>query len=319
VAAEPEPLSTAPVHENRANAVPRWLVVSAALVLAAVVVGVIVYGYLAKPGWVGVSDKKFWDYLELLIVPAALALGVYWLNRAQRESEREAEEARRERELEVEDQRAQDAALQAYLDQMSQLLTDKERPLRRAQPGDHLSVVARAWTLTVLTRLDGARKASVVRFLYESGLIRKDRLVLDLTGANLTEADLFYGVNLVGAYLRRADLREAFLPKADLRGADLGGANLVWASLPGTNLRGADLSGAILSSANLSEADLRRTHLHSADLSEANLEGAVGVIEELLDIQAASLENATMPNGQKYDDWLKSKGSGEDEENTGAS
>jgi hypothetical protein len=42
-----------------------------------VVIGVIVYGYLAKPGWTGVTNKKFWDYLELLIVPAALALGVF--------------------------------------------------------------------------------------------------------------------------------------------------------------------------------------------------------------------------------------------------
>ena len=60
---------------------------------------------------------------------------------------------------------AQDEALQEYLEQMSQMLTDKERPLRRAQPGDDLSTVARARTLTVLTRLDDDRKGTVVRFL----------------------------------------------------------------------------------------------------------------------------------------------------------
>jgi hypothetical protein len=87
------------------------------------ILGVILfYGYQTRPGWVGVADKTFWDYLELLIVPAALAIGVYLLNRAQSERERDAqedqlqrerkaEEARRERELEVENQRAQDAAL----------------------------------------------------------------------------------------------------------------------------------------------------------------------------------------------------------------
>jgi len=85
------------------------------------VICVIVYGYLARPGWIGVSGKKFWDYLELLIVPAALAVGVYLLNRAQQE-----------REQAVESQRAQDEALQAYLDHMSQLLI--EQPLRRASP-----------------------------------------------------------------------------------------------------------------------------------------------------------------------------------------
>jgi hypothetical protein len=34
---------------------------------------------------------------------------------------------------------------------------------------------------------------------------------------------------------------------------------------------------------------------------------------------ALLLKGATMPNGQKYEDWLKSKGSGEDRENTGTS
>src|SRR5215204_599716 len=131
---EPSP-AEAPEERARRRRGPRWLVVLAALALAGVVVGVIVYGYLSKPGWIGVSGKKFWDYLELLIVPAALAMGVYLLNRAQQEREREAEDAQQERELAVESQRAQDEALRAYLDQMSQLLTDKDRPLHRAPPG----------------------------------------------------------------------------------------------------------------------------------------------------------------------------------------
>ena len=73
---------------------------------------------------------------------------------------RETEQGQRQRELEVALQRSQDDALQAFLDQISQLLTDKERPLRRARPGDNLSAVARARTLTALTRLDGVVKAA---------------------------------------------------------------------------------------------------------------------------------------------------------------
>jgi hypothetical protein len=59
-----------------------WSLGVAALALVAAIVAVVIYGYRTTPGWVGVSGKKFWDYLELLIVPAALPLGVYWLNRA---------------------------------------------------------------------------------------------------------------------------------------------------------------------------------------------------------------------------------------------
>jgi uncharacterized protein YjbI with pentapeptide repeats len=58
--------------------------------------------------------------------------------------------------------------------------------------------------------------------------------------------------------------------------------------------------------------------LSNANLSGANLKGA-DVTEEQLD-QAKSLEGATMPNGQKYEEWLKDKeGRGEDGENSGPS
>ena len=68
----------------------------------------------------------------------------------------------------------------------------------------------------------------------------------------------------------------------------------------------------------------QRTGLETEDLSEANLsganlEGALGIANEELRQQAIPLEGATMPNGQKYEDWLKSKGRGEDGENSGPS
>src|SRR5829696_2401928 len=117
-----------------------------------------------------------WDWIKLLVVPAVLAGGGLWFNAQQRE-----------REQLIGNERAQDEALQAYLDQISQLLTDKERPLHKAQPGDSLSTVARARTLTVVPRLNSERKRSVVQFLYESELISKDRVVLDFKEAALNE------------------------------------------------------------------------------------------------------------------------------------
>jgi uncharacterized protein YjbI with pentapeptide repeats len=49
-------------------------------------------------------------------------------------------------------------------------------------------------------------------------------------------------------------------------------------------------------------ANLRGTNLENADFSFAR-----GIIAEELDQQSVSLEGATMPNGQKYEDWLKSR------------
>jgi uncharacterized protein YjbI with pentapeptide repeats len=242
-----------------------------------------------------------WDWIKLLVVPAAIAAASLWFNRQQQERQRADDQRQQERALEIADQRAQDEALQAYLDQMSHMLTNKERPLRRAQPGDDLSVVARARTLTVLRRLDDKRKGSVVQFLYESGLINKDRRILDLSKVDLFMADLrtakLSEANLHGVYLAKANLINAFLVKADLSGAYLIQAKLIDADLSGANLSDAWLRHADLSGANLSDAWLRH----------ANLSSATGLTDEQLD-QAQTLEGATMPNGQKYEDWLKDKG-----------
>jgi hypothetical protein len=241
-------------------------------------------------------DITLWEWLNLLIVPAVIAAGGIWFNRQQRERELEIARQQRERDQETEKHRAQDEALEAYLDQMSQMLIDKGRPLRRARPGEDLSVVARARTLTVLPRLDSERRGSVVRFLYESGLITKDRRVLDLSKADLSRADL-YGANLNGVNLNGAYLTEAYLINADLKKADL--------------------SGAALYRANLSEADLSGVNLSNAWLRKADLSGSKGITNDELAQQARSLEGATMPNRQTYEDWLKDKeGRGEDGENS---
>jgi hypothetical protein len=175
--------------------------------------------------------------------------------------------------------RAQEGALQAYLDQMSDMLIpNKERPsLYKARPGDSLSSMARARTLTVLTQLSGDRKASVLKFLYEATLIGKDssgehpvRPVVLLSGADLQD------VNLSGAILGGADLSYTDLSDANLFLSCLRNADLSWANLSGARLRHAFLEGA-----NLSYATVR-----GADLSGARLEGTI------------------MPNERKYEDWL---------------
>jgi hypothetical protein len=182
----------------------------------------------------------------------------------------------------------QENSLPAYLDQMVRLLNDKDRPLRRSERDEAESILAKGLTLRVLPRFDGETKARVLQFLYETGLIIKDRSVVDLLGADLR-----------GANLREANLRGADLRGADLGRANLGGADLREADLSGTNLREANLHWADLISANLSRAYLGRTDLSLADLSLADLrsvkELSVGQLE-----QAYSLEGATMPDGSKH-------------------
>lgn len=65
---------------------------------------------------------------------------------------------------------------------MGQLLLHEDRPLRKSKEEDEMRTLARARTLTALSRLDGSRKRSVLQFLYETDLITRDRAVVDLTG-----------------------------------------------------------------------------------------------------------------------------------------
>jgi len=155
-----------------------------------------------------------------------------------------------------------EAALQGYIDSMSELLLHEK--LRESEPGAEVRNIARVRTLTILPRLDANRKRSVLQFLHESGLIEKGKNIIDLSGADLNKADL-----------SRANLSGADLNKADLRDATLSYANLLWANLYYATLSGADLSGALLSYANLFAAKLIEADLSTANLSTANFHRAL--------------------------------------------
>jgi uncharacterized protein YjbI with pentapeptide repeats len=263
------------------------------------------------------------NWLELLVVPLVL-LGIGLLFQIQ---QMEVEQRRLEAAQHIEEQRAQDEALQTYLEQMGQMLLDKDRPLRQSKEGDEVQLLARARTVTILRRLDSARNRDILQFLREARLVPSNRYdiqehIVKLDASNLSEANL-KGANLdsfslQGTDLSGADLRDAYLAWSFLHNAKLNGANLRGANLhgdPDQSGDDADLSDADLSDANLSEADLSYDNLSSANLQGANLTDAVlrganlsnaKVTSEQL-AEAKSLEGATMPDDQKYEDWLKDK------------
>jgi hypothetical protein len=88
-------------------------------------------------------------------------------------------------------------------------------------------------------------------------------------------------------------------------------------SIEDANFADADLSSMNLSQKNLQKArltgaDLSDSSLVGADLTGADLKGSKGVTNEEIEQQTSLLKGTTMPNGQKYEDWLKSKGRAED-------
>lgn len=200
-------------------------------------------GYINNKGEL-VPPKRLWDWLQLLVIPTFLAMGVWLLNRSQKKSDQQ---------VETDKQRQQ--ALDNYYDCMTDLLLKEN--LRNPNDGKEARSIARTRTLAVFRILDVDRKAQALQFLYESDLINKDPIV-QLNGADLN------GAQLNGAKLAGAELRGVHLEKAHLRGATLRDTDF-----RGSNLTKADLTGASMINANLTQSVLKGTKRRNADLTGA--------------------------------------------------
>ncbi len=296
---------------------------------AAIIVIIVVafLGYFLRWSWIGFTEytkpsdltvpaKTLWDWLQLLIVPFLLVTIGWAIQRAERQrTERQAQTER-----EIAEDRQREAALQTYLDRMTELLLS--RTLSRQNVDDPVKIVARARTLTTLSTLDGKRKGLVVRFLYELGLLTGSEPILSMSGADLSRADLagavMPGINLHDANLRQSLLLGCKLPEADLSGASLIGANLGFANLSKANLRktgmydfaaelvqrlasaeqmvmeklGGEGTGIRSTEPILPDADLMFANFKEADLREMRVRDS--------QLEDATLDGAIMPDGTKH-------------------
>ncbi|HEV7804957.1 MAG TPA: pentapeptide repeat-containing protein [Solirubrobacteraceae bacterium] len=302
------------------------------LVVVALAMVFVVLAYRRQWDWTGLTEvrrarggdedvqptKTLWDWLQLLVIPLALAGLAFVVNEAQTQREQRREDDRAKLKRAVSTDAAHEDTLRAYLTQMSGLMLD--RRLLRSKRLSDVQAVARTATLTAVRRLDGERRGLAIKFLDEARLLKRGAAKVNLAGADLRSADL-RGANLSRDDLSEADLRSAdlgdvnlfgaMLSRADLRGADLRGADLhrahlqleifpsanspIGDALPqlrgralllDTNLQAADLRSVNLLGAILSDVDLRRADLRHADLQEARLHGA--------DLRHADLEDTDL-------------------------
>jgi uncharacterized protein YjbI with pentapeptide repeats len=231
-----------------------------------------------------------------LAVPITIGAAVPLLNWLQRR-----------RELDVEDQRAQDEALQAYLDQLTQLLVrQRGQCLIRLQVEEEVGRVIKARTESLLRSVNAQRKWSIVLFLAVMELLETEDPTVSLEGADLRGVDGYgarlKGINLKGANIQEASLRRAHLEGARLEHADLQGADLqeaifqeadlVQANLQGAALLDADFQGAFLDQANLEQANLRTANFHLAHLARAKSQRAhfVGTNLQGTDLRRAEFQ-----------------------------
>jgi hypothetical protein len=141
-----------------------------------VIIVLIVIGWMAYPRYVkgllwadrtGFEPITVWNILDLIIVPALLAIGAYWLNLQQKERETEREKKRRDEAERIETDRQQQETLQKYLDDMSGLVLDKEmrKELLESEEESAVRDVAQIRTVTAIRALDTKRINTLVHFL----------------------------------------------------------------------------------------------------------------------------------------------------------
>lgn len=193
---------------------------------------------------------KLWDWLDLLIVPFILAVAAGFLDWSRKVSEKR-----------VETDRQRQKTLDDYLTCMTEMILKYN--LIEKQQNNPARDIARTRTLAALRSLDGDRKAQLLQFLYESGLIGPDPIVLlngaDLTGAVLDEAVLVDAV-LRGVHFEDASFKNSTLDSADLRGS---------------NFSRGDFSGASMKDANLTQANLTNAKMTNEQLISAITEQAI--------------------------------------------
>ena len=310
----------------------RFVIFAGVLIAAGLMLTAILAAYSVP--WTGFADyepsnsalvrgKTLWDWMELLIIPMALAMGAFYLERSESAVERNAavdramlerkaakHHAKLERKLATDHH--QEAALQAYLDRMAELLL-KEKLLE----GENQKVldVARARTLSVLRGLNAARNGIVLRFLRDIGVAGNPESNLfvnaNLEGVDLAKVDLsstnLHRANLKDANLKRAVLLHANLQEARLESAQLDRAILTNAHMENALLKGARLPGAHLESAHMKHAQLMDANLEAALLMESNLQEArlEGAQLQRAFLTGADLTNANLGNANLEDANLK--------------
>jgi hypothetical protein len=242
----------------------------------------------------------FWHLVGAFAIPVGGGFLIAWGGFKFNQKQRERDEI-------IENKQAQDSAIQAYLDQMSDLLVNQH--LRSLPNGSDIHKLAEARTLEVLLGLDSERKRRPLKLVYGLGLIT------DLRGANLTNVDLS-DANLSGANLLPYDeqypaklslhnLRDHALPSVDylhslakhrsaelkrlrglpsrqthsLRNRLLGRKPITFTNLTDTKLANANLAGAILANADL--RNIRGLRREQVERATGNSETLLPKVDDL--------------------------------------
>ena len=209
--------------------------------LTFVLIGVVIFWALfpaSSPAWSGFAEfqnskgeieraKTLWDWMNLLIVPLIIAIGLWYLNKSEKQNEQQ-----NTREL------INEQTLQSYLDYMTALILKEN--LITSSENDSVRSIARSRTATSLRILDSIRKGILINFLNESSLIIGSDPIIILKGMDISLA------RLTREKLSNVNFRFANLKYAKLTNAKLAFCNFESAQLDNAEMSSTDLESAYL-------------------------------------------------------------------------
>ncbi|MCA9919612.1 MAG: pentapeptide repeat-containing protein [Anaerolineales bacterium] len=266
------------------------------------------------PEWTGFGDytdqngefyrgKTLYDWLELLIIPTALGIIVWFLNKQDNANDR----------ILTKDNQRQ-AILDDYLNTMATYVLENQLCL--SEKGSEIRNIARVRTISVLRELDGERKGQVLNFLSGANLIKKPDPVINLHGADFSHTkfdDTFeygpYNETGIGIDLSNSQLQSCNFYKASLTGANFDNSELAHSNFSESCLRFASFENTSFYQTYFFKSDLSETRFNNvwsknANFGKANLRGAdMGDFYFLY--REWQFQDATMPDGSSLKTWLR--------------
>lgn len=197
----------------------------------------------------GPRSKTLWDWLDLILIPAVLAM-VAWIYKEFDKTKTKKEELINRQNL----------SLDNFIKTITEL--NLEYNLSSDKPIEGTSEIARSRVILVLNDLDSASKGQVLQFLYESNLVNQNPKI-KLVGANFRES------NLRGIDLSFAEIRGAYFSDSDLSKCNFSSSTFV-----GCDFTDSDFSESKVNNVDFSYTNLTKCKFHKVDLRSTNLEGA---------------------------------------------
>jgi len=177
----------------------------------------------------------------------------YELDEQRRTQELALDEARRSQDLSISENKQRDSVFNVYIRDLTNLLLENNYQLTRPM----LNLIIRPMTLTVLRQLDSTRKVLLIKFLYESKMLRTDH---ENMRVDLTDGDL-NGIHL-------DSIQMDYL---SLRGASLINSSFISSNLEMSDFQNVDLTNSLFLNTMLSESTFYRARLVRTQFNDSTL------------------------------------------------